>query len=161
LNDYLGPVVSVLDAHGGNVLKFVGDGLIAIFSMDEHTDANILAIEAAADLRQAMAKVNQRRKRDGLPNTGFKLGLHSGDVLYGNIGGESRLDFTVIGPAVNTTARILGMCNPLEENIIMSSEVARSAMSQRDDLVSLGPYKLRGVSAPRELFALLESSHSL
>ena len=156
LNDYFGAVVAVVDAHGGNVLKFMGDGLLAIFSFEDQQNASRSAVEAAHALRGAISEVNRRRRADGLPCTGFNLALHSGDVLYGNIGGESRLDFTIIGPAVNATSRILGMCNPLEQDIILSSRIADAVANQRDDVVSLGRYMLRGVPEPRELFTLYD-----
>lgn len=154
LNDYFGSVVSIVDRFGGNVLKFMGDGLLAIFTFDDQKHASRSAVEAAQVLRGAIEDVSERRKADGLPRTGYTLALHSGDVLYGNIGGENRLDFTIIGPAVNTTSRILGMCTPLEQNLIISSRVAAAVAGDRDDLVSLGRYMLRGVPEPQELFTL-------
>ncbi len=75
-------------------------------------------------------------------------------MLYGNIGGEDRLDFTVIGPAVNAAARIQNMCRPLEQDLIISAETAQPVMADRDDLVSLGRYMLRGIPEPQELFSL-------
>ena len=154
LNDYFGTVVSVIEEHGGNVLKFMGDGLLAIFSFDDQEDARRSALEASAALRVAMAETNRRREAEDLPRTGFNLALHAGNVLYGNIGAEHRLDFTIIGSAVNVTARILGMCRSLEQELIVSSQVARPAMAQRDDIVSLGRHMLRGVPEPQELFTL-------
>lgn len=156
LNDYLGSVVPLIEEHGGNVLKFMGDGLLAIFSFSDQHDANRSAIAAAAALPKVMADINQQRKAEGLPHTGFGLALHAGDVLYGNIGAEHRLDFTVIGSAVNVTARILGMCRSLEQNVIISSQVAKPVTLQSDDLVSLGRHMLRGVPEPQELFTLYQ-----
>ena len=152
LNDYFGSVVPVVEDHGGNVLKFMGDGLLAIFSHADQEDANRSAVAAA--VRERMTSVNRRRVGEGLPFTGFSLALHAGNVLYGNIGAENRLDFTVIGPAVNAAARILDLCRPLEHDVIMSAQVARSVTVQRADVVSLGPYMLRGVPEPQELFTL-------
>lgn len=154
LNDYFGAVVPVVERHGGNVLKFMGDGLLAIFGFGEGNEAGRNALEAAIEVRRRIAEITRRRGADGLPCTGFALAMHAGDVLYGNIGAESRLDFTVIGSAVNTTARILGMCRQLEQEVIVSSRVAALAMADRDDLVSVGRYLLRGVPEPQELFAL-------
>jgi adenylate cyclase len=154
LNDYFGTIVAVIEAHGGNVLKFMGDGLLAIFSFADQENASRSAVAAATELRDCMAHLNTSREGEGLPHTEFSLALHAGNVLYGNIGAETRLDFTVIGPAVNATARILDLCRPLERDVIMSSDVARSVMAQRDDVVSLGPYVLRGIPGSRELFTL-------
>jgi len=152
LNDYFAAVVAAVEAHGGNVLKFMGDGLLAIFSFADQQDASRSAVAAAVDVRERLAQLDDRRRGQGLSATGFSLALHAGNVLYGNIGAETRLDFTVIGPAVNATARMLDLCRPLECDVIVSSRVARSAMAERDDLVSLGPYMLRGIPEPQELF---------
>lgn len=154
LNDYFGSVVSIVDNFGGNVLKFMGDGLLAIFSFEDQKHASRSAVDAAHMLHGVFTEVSLRRKSAGLPHTGYALALHSGDVLYGNIGGENRLDFTIIGPAVNTTSRILGMCGPLDQQLIISSRVATAVAGHRDDLVSLGRYMLRGVPEPQELFTL-------
>ncbi|MEX0281134.1 MAG: adenylate/guanylate cyclase domain-containing protein, partial [Arenibacterium sp.] len=112
LNDYFALTVEVVERFDGNVLKFMGDGMLAIFDLNQFPDARAQAIEAACALRDAFEEANRARETEGLPVTGFTLALHAGDVLYGNIGGTNRLDFTVIGPAVNTTARILGMSDP-------------------------------------------------
>lgn len=160
LNDYFGSVVSIVDNFGGNVLKFMGDGLLAIFSFDDQEHASRSAVEAAYVLNGAIDEIRERREAGGLPHTGYTLAMHSGEVLYGNIGGESRLDFTIIGRAVNTTSRIQGMCSPLEQQLVISSRVAKAVAGQRDDLVSLGRYMLRGVPEPQELFTLYTSGQS-
>ena len=154
LNHYFAVVVEVVEGHGGNVLKFMGDGLLAIFDMDQVSDARWVAIEAALQLRDTFISVNERRKADGLTTTGFTLALHAGDVLYGNIGGKTRLDFTVIGPAVNTTSRILGMCSAVDQAIVISAQVAAPMLETIPNLVSLGQYRLRGVRDRQELFTL-------
>lgn len=154
LNDYFAEAVDIVERHGGNVLKFMGDGMLAIFDIDQVSDARRVAIHAAVELRDTFDKLNQRRQADGLPTTGFTLSLHAGDVLYGNIGGRSRLDFTVVGPAVNTTSRILGMCSALDQNIVVSDKVAGDLVSSIPSLVSLGQYRLRGVAERQELFTI-------
>lgn len=154
LNDYFAEAVDVVERNGGNVLKFMGDGLLAIFDLEQIPDARRIAINAALELRAGFISLNESRKQQGLATTGFTLALHAGDVLYGNIGGKTRLDFTVIGPAVNTTARILGMSGPLDQTIIISSAVAGPLRNDRPDLVSLGQYRLRGVTDRQELFTL-------
>ncbi|MEW9920877.1 adenylate/guanylate cyclase domain-containing protein [Marimonas sp. MJW-29] len=154
LNDYFALAVDVVEEYGGNVLKFMGDGMLAIFDLKDVPEARLKAIEAACALREAFAEMNRTREKGGHPTTGFTLGLHAGDVLYGNIGGKTRLDFTVIGPAVNTTARILGMSGPVGQDIVISSAVARPLLDSRPDLVSLGAYRLRGVKDRQELFTL-------
>ncbi len=154
LNDYFAEAVDVVERNGGNVLKFMGDGMLAIFDINQVPDARRVAIHAAAELRDTFGELNQQRQADGLPTTGFTLSLHAGDVLYGNIGGRSRLDFTVVGPAVNTTSRILGMCSALDQNIIVSNKVAGDLEGSIPSLVSLGQYRLRGVAERQELFTI-------
>lgn len=154
LNAYFGEVVEIVERHGGNVLKFMGDGLLAIFSEVGDGASRLAALDAVVEMRAAMTDINERRAADGLSVTGFNAALHAGEVLYGNIGGTTRLDFTVIGPAVNAAARILGMCNGLDQNILVSSVVAKPALAARPALVSLGQYRLRGVADRVELFAI-------
>ncbi len=154
LNDYFGMAVDLVQGHGGNVLKFMGDGMLAIFDIAKIGDAPHAAVEAAVALRAKMAEVNARRTDERLPVTEFTLALHAGEVLYGNIGGKTRLDFTVIGAAVNTTARLSGMCDHVDQQIVISADVARPLLKRRTDLVSLGQYRLRGVKERQELFTL-------
>lgn len=154
LNAYFGAVVPVIEAHGGNVLKFMGDGLLAIFAQDDTEAAGLAGIDAVLAIRAEMAEINRQRRADGLQTTDFNAALHAGEVLYGNIGAPNRLDFTVIGPAVNTASRILGMCDPVGQDIAISARVARPAMEKRPGLVSLGSYRLRGVRERQELFTL-------
>ena len=154
LNDCFGEAVDVVERNGGNVLKFMGDGMLAIFDTDQIPDARRIAIEAALELRSVFDALNERRAAEGLATTGFTLALHAGDVLYGNIGGKTRLDFTVIGPAVNTTARILGMSSAVDQTIVISAKVAAPLLDTVPELVSLGQYRLRGVTERQELFTL-------
>ncbi len=160
LNDYFGAVVGAVEAHAGDVLKFMGDGLLAIFKFTDDDSACCSAVAAADELFSTMAKINDRRGAEDLPLTNFTLALHLGNVMYGNIGGENRLDFTVVGPAVNMTARIHAMCRPLEQDLIISSALARSAVRERKRIVSIGRYALRGVREPQELFTLVAPEHA-
>jgi adenylate cyclase len=98
--------------------------------------------------------LNQRRRVAGLPVTRFYLGLHVGEVFYGNIGSFDRLDFTVVGPAVNETSRIAAMCGSLDQHVLLSPAFAAAAGDARQRLVSVGRYALRGVQRPQELFTL-------
>lgn len=154
LNDYFAEAVDIVERHGGNVLKFMGDGMLAIFDMDQKSDARRAAIEATLELRRAFIPLNERRAAGGLATTGFTLGLHAGDVLYGNIGGRKRLDFTVIGPAVNAASRMQSMCSAVDQAIIISAKVAQPVRESIPELVSLGQYRLRGVRERQELFTL-------
>jgi adenylate cyclase len=107
---------------------------------------------------QRVEELNAARRANELPVTGFYLALHVGEVFYGNIGSAERLDFTVIGPAVNEVSRIAGMSRTLEQDILFSSAFADAAGAARQQLVSLGRYALRGVARPQELFTLDRSA---
>ena len=106
-------------------------------------------------MRARIAAVNANRSSRELPITGAYLGLHIGEVFYGNIGSKDRLDFTVVGPAVNETSRIAALCRSVEKDILMSSAfVAASPPEDRVRCVSVGRYALRGVERAQELFTL-------
>lgn len=156
LNDYFALAVGLVESHGGHVLKFMGDGMLAMFDDDEDDMARCAAsaLEMAATLPGAMAAKNAERAASGLPVAEGTLALHAGELLYGNIGAEDRLDFTVIGSAVNLTARLSGMHRTLGRDILVSEHVLRHAPEPAQELVSLGRYMLRGVSEPQELFTI-------
>lgn len=155
LNDYAEAVISAVYDNGGDVLKLIGDGILAIFAAADAEEACRCAIAAQTALRDRIAALNQRRAGDNLPTTEVYLGLHIGEVFYGNIGSNERLDFTVVGPAVNEVARIAAMCRSVERNVLLSQAFAAAmAESERVRLVSVGRYALRGVERPQELFTL-------
>jgi adenylate cyclase len=161
LNDYFGAVVGAVEAYGGDVLKFMGDGLLAIFKFtDDDSACCSRAIAAADELLGTMATINDRRGAEDLILANFSLALHLGNVMYGNIGAEDRLDFTVIGPAVNMAARIQAMCRPLEQVLLISSAMAGSAVRERKRIVSIGRYVLRGIPEPQELFTLVAPEYA-
>ena len=114
LNDYAEAVISAVHEAGGDVLKLIGDGTLAIFKADDPARACRYALEAEALTRERVAALNARRAAEGLPVTDVYLGLHIGEVFYGNIGSPDRLDFTVVGPAVNEASRIAAMCRSAE-----------------------------------------------
>jgi len=159
LNAYSEAVIAAINAAGGDVLKLMGDGILAIFPAgdrpDERSAACRAALAAAEDAWQRIDAVNAERAADGLPVTGMYLGLHIGEMFYGNIGSAERLDFTVVGPAVNEVSRIAAMCRSVDQPVLVSSafrEAAGVAAAAR--LVSVGRYALRGVGAPQHLFTL-------
>ncbi len=154
LNDYAGTLTDVIHAQGGQVLKFMGDGILAIFDMDRLDNACDRALEAAVQAQQAIEAEIRRRREDGEPAGRVFIGLHVGEVLYGNIGGAERLDFTVLGPAVNEASRIERMGRSLEQGVVVSEAFAATCGAARSRLVSLGRYALRGVRRPQELFTL-------
>jgi adenylate cyclase len=121
LNCYFGPMCDAVAEQGGEVLKFIGDAMLAIFPVGEDITATCGAALAAAERAQAaLIDENVRREGLGLPRIEYGLALHVGDVMYGNIGSDTRLDFTVIGPAVNLTARIESMCRQLGRPLLLS-----------------------------------------
>ncbi|WP_171212646.1 adenylate/guanylate cyclase domain-containing protein [Ruegeria sp. HKCCA5426] len=154
LNDYLAVAVGVVHDNDGNILKFMGDGLMAMFDVGEIDEDARAALKAVPMLQERIRTLNEERSAAGLPVANFTLALHAGEILYGNIGSESRLDFTVIGPAVNQTARIASMHRSLGQRILISDDVAQAAMPCSQDLISVGRYMLRGVAEPKELFTV-------
>jgi adenylate cyclase len=157
LNDFFGLLVAPIRKHGGEVLKFMGDGLLAIFpTTDDRSEYDVCyaAVEAARASRLDLAAFNRGREERGEAPLSTVVAMHVGDVLYGNIGGVDRLDFTAIGPAVNMAARLEALAKDLDRRFIVSSAVARHAPPGR--LVSLGRHQLRGFRTAEEVFGLPE-----
>ena len=154
LNEYAGAILSAIHGHEGDVLKLIGDGTLAIFTAADRASACHAALTAALDARRAVALVNERRIAASLPTTDMYLGLHVGEVFYGNIGSEERLDFTVVGPAVNEVSRIASMCRSLDQPVLISSAFASAIDEPKKLLVSVGRYALRGVERPQSLFTV-------
>jgi adenylate cyclase len=153
LNDYSDAIVSAIHEHGGDVLKLIGDGTLAIFTAEDRMRACSAALSAAIAARSRVAELKERRAAEDKPVTDMYLGLHVGEVFYGNVGSRERLDFTVIGPAVNEASRITAMCRSLDQPVLTSASFAEVGDIRRR-LVSVGRYALRGVSHPQELFTL-------
>lgn len=158
LNDYAQCLVDVIEEHGGHVLKFIGDGMLAIFPPplpgDDQTGACSRALDAALAAELAVDALNGRRRAAGDVVTDFYLALHAGELLYGNFGSRTRLDFTVLGPTVNEASRIAALCGSVEQRIVVSSAFAEASGERRRQLVGLGRYALRGVARPQELFTI-------
>lgn len=155
LNDYAGAAVSAIHAHGGEVLKFVGDGVLAIFRDDGNLqNACLQSLKALKGCMRELREVRNRRANAGVPVTDMSVALHVGEVLYGNFGGEDRLDFTVVGPAVNELSRISGLARSVDQRAIYSAAFKQAAGGLNDYAISLGRYALRGVENPSELFTL-------
>jgi len=155
LNQYFDSVAGAVIENGGEVLKYIGDAVLAVFAIDNpeerHPQACAQALVAVRDAADRLAAVNTERQASGQPTLRFGTGLHRGDLTYGNIGTTKRLDFTVIGPAVNEASRIESMCKALDNPVLISEAFANSIDSQ---LHSLGRHTLRGVSAEQEIFTL-------
>jgi adenylate cyclase len=156
LDDYLELMAVPVHANHGQILKFLGDGFLATFDLTALDGEAVCrnALKAAAELREAFPPFNAAREAEGKAVMDFGLALHLGDVLYGNIGASDRLDFTVIGPAVNEASRIQALCRPLERNVLISASFHEIACSCHGELQSLGFHGLRGVREPQELFTL-------
>jgi adenylate cyclase len=155
LNDYADLVVSAIHGHGGDVLKLIGDGTLAIFAGEDREAACRAALAATSRLHRDAQKLTRTRSAAGLPVTQVYLALHIGDVFYGNVGSKDRLDFTVIGPAVNEVSRILAMSRSVEQDVLLSPAFAAAiGPDLRGRLASVGRYALRGVAQPQELFTL-------
>jgi adenylate cyclase len=157
LNDCCARLVGAIQPFGGEVLKFIGDGLLAIFPVapkgaDAACAAALSAVRAARD---GMARLDRERVNMNLPPLPFGVGLHLGRVMYGNIGAADRLDFTTIGPAVNVASRIEGLCRELGCPVLISDAVA---MRCTPPLVSVGSYALRGTASPVALYTLPETA---
>ncbi|HUT47938.1 MAG TPA: DUF427 domain-containing protein [Alphaproteobacteria bacterium] len=155
LNGYFDSVAGAVIEHGGEVLKFIGDAVLAIFAIDDpespNPEACARALDAVRDAAERMAVVNTERAARGQPVLRFGTSLHRGDLTYGNIGTMKRLDFTVIGPAVNEAARIEALCKTLDTPVLISEAFAKSIDGR---LEPLGLHALRGVRAEQAIFTL-------
>ena len=155
LDEVFETLTAPLRSRGGQVLKFMGDGMLAIFPLLGETQAETCrnAIDAAREAMHALDRVNGARAEASKPVAEVDLALHIGEVLYGNVGAADRLDFTVIGPAVNEAARIETLCEPLGRKVLVSAEFAAAAGSC-NGLQPLGDHRLRGVREPRAIYGL-------
>jgi adenylate cyclase len=151
LNGYFDAMSEPIARHGGEILKFIGDGLLAIFPLDQpHACANLL--RAVAEARQAMAALNEKNAETGRAPLNYGIGVHVGDVMYGNIGSQTRLDFTVIGPAVNMASRLETLTKQLGRKVLLSRAFADFVKSDFE-LEHVGEHPVRGFKDPIELFA--------
>jgi adenylate cyclase len=154
LNDYTEVIVSAIHEQGGDVLKFIGDGTLAIFTAENRSEACRAALRALDGARRGVAALNQDRLAESLPITEMYLGLHIGEVFYGNVGSKQRLDFTVVGPAVNEVSRIAALCRSVDQPVLVS-EAFSTAVGRADGcLVSVGRFALRGVGRAQDLYTL-------
>jgi adenylate cyclase len=151
LNGYFDAMSEPIARHGGEILKFIGDGLLAIFPLSQPSAcANLL--HAVAEARQAMVALNEKNSETGRAPLNYGIGVHVGDVMYGNIGSRTRLDFTVIGPAVNMASRLENLTKQLGRTVLLSRSFADFVESDFD-LERIGEYPVRGLNDPVELFA--------
>jgi adenylate cyclase len=155
LNEYFEVVSAPLEENGGEILKFIGDGLLAVFPLNRPT-ACADALAAVSSVRRGMAALNERRVSANLKPLGYGLGVNVGDVMYGNIGTPTRLDFTVIGPAVNTAARLETLTKSLGRTALFSGAFADMVGSP--SLRALGKHPLRGLGEPIEVFGFADEN---
>lgn len=159
LNQYFDSMAGAVIDYGGEVLKFIGDAVLAIFPIKQsgarHPEACSSALSAVREAERRIAAVNAERREQGEPPLAVGIALHRGDLTYGNVGSERRLDFTVIGSAVNEAARIEGLSKSLETPVVVSAAFAGSLPGE---LVSLGRHALRGVREEQEVFTLPPSA---
>ncbi|AYG59982.1 adenylate/guanylate cyclase domain-containing protein [Rhizobium jaguaris] len=151
LNDYFDTVTEPIERHGGEILKFMGDGLLAIFPLSRPTAAEDL-LAAVKDASKGLQALSAARLKHGREPLSWGVGVHAGDVMYGNIGSASRLDFTVVGPAVNVASRLERLTKDIGRPVLMSQDFA-SLLPDSDTLERLGPFRVRGLGAPIEVFA--------
>jgi adenylate cyclase len=155
LNDYAQAAIDAIHEAGGDVLKLIGDGVLAMFTGEDMAAARQAALRAEHRFRRNMISLNARRAGAGRPITSAYVGLHVGEVLYGNIGSEDRLDFTVVGPAVNEVSRIASMCSSVDRELLASSDFrAGLDAAGRGFLVSTGRFALRGIGRAQDLYTL-------
>jgi adenylate cyclase len=151
LNGYFDAIAEPIARHGGEILKFIGDGLLAIFPLsDPAACANLL--HAVAEARQAMIALNEKNSETGREPLNYGVGIHVGDVMYGNIGSRTRLDFTIIGPAVNMASRLESLTKQLGRSVLLSRAFV-DFVEGDFDLKRVGEYQVRGFNDPIELFA--------
>jgi len=125
-----------------------------MFPAEERGKACASAIAAATGARDRVAALNERRRAETLPVTEMYLGLHIGEVFFGNVGSPNRLDFTVVGPAVNEASRIAAMCRSVDQPLLLSAAFAAALGDAGPRLASVGRYALRGLRHSQELFTL-------
>ena len=156
LDAWFDRIAGAVHAFGGEVLKFIGDGVLAIFPVvgEGPRAACVAALHAVSAARAGMAHLDAARRQQGLSPLPFGAALHLGEMLWGNIGAADRLDFTAIGPAVNLVSRLEGLCRPLDKGVLVSGALA----AETDvPLIPLGMHVLRGIASPCAVFTLPEN----
>jgi adenylate cyclase len=171
LNAYFDCLKEPIARAGGEILKFMGDGVLALFLTGEGGGAEgagesggearrdraaiaAAALNAAVEILARAATLDETEAAAGHPPLGLDIALHEGEVTYGNVGTEDRLDFTVIGPAVNEASRLEGLCKELGLSLLVSDSFANAAPELRARLRSVGRHRLRGVREAREVFTV-------
>ena len=156
LDSWFDCIAGSVHAFGGEVLKFIGDGVLAIFPVigESSGAACDAALRAVTSASAGMAHLNAGRQQQGLPPLAFGAALHLGEILWGNVGAADRLDFTAIGPAVNLVSRLEGLCRPLDRAVLVSGAVAAETTAT---LIPLGAHALRGIASPCAVYTVPDS----
>jgi adenylate cyclase len=155
LNDYAQAAIDAIHDSGGDVLKLMGDGVLAMFTGENLSQAKRSALRAEHRFRLNMIALNASRGAEGRAVTSAYVGLHVGEVFYGNIGHDDRLDFTVVGPAVNEVSRIASMCRSVDRELLVSAAFRDGLdAAGRHYLVSTGRFALRGIGRAQDLYTL-------
>ena len=152
LNTHFDCLVPPVRDRGGEVLKFMGDGILPIFPTGDGRSAASAAkcaLDAALQARCNTADINTERRYDGIPELAFGIALNIGDIHYGNIGSEDQLDFTAIGPAVNLSARMESVAAAIGRDIVVSDELRRHSDTESEPLHE---YTVKGVSKPVSIY---------
>lgn len=150
LNRYYDCVVPGVEAHGGEVLKFIGDGVLAIFHAGEDNEAEACR-NALAAAREILDAVNRERQRGPGPRFDVKVALHFGDAAYGNVGSGQRLDFTVIGKGVNIASKLTNLCGQLQRRLLVSGDF-RARLESELDFIPAGTWQLQGIASKQEVY---------
>lgn len=156
LSDYFELVVKIVQKNNGDVLKFMGDGILSIFPVSKLSERNSMcrmAALAAQNIISELSQLNTSRTKLGKFPLQLGIGINLGSVSYGNIGSPSRLDFTVLGSAVNIASRIEGLTKSVEANVLATAAIANAAPEMFQEQ---GIYPVRGVRDPQALFRLVE-----
>lgn len=157
LNEYFDVVVHAVEKHGGDVLKFLGDGILSVFTIDGQATAEIQcrnAVDAAGQALADLRALNKIRMEAGKPDLSMGIGINSGSVSYGNIGSPGRLDFTVLGSAVNVASRVQDLCKTLDREVLATQPVASYCPERFTDE---GAHLVRGIANEVQLFGLKSS----
>lgn len=152
LNGYFDALSGPIEDNGGEILKFMGDGLLAVFPLSKETACSDL-LDAIRQGHAAMDILNAESAKLDRPHLGYGVGVHLGDVMYGNIGSQKRLDFTVIGPAVNVASRLESLTKEVKRPVLLSKEFVERA-GCADEAEGLGGYMVKGLAEPIDVFAL-------
>jgi adenylate cyclase len=157
LNGYFDCMGVAIHAAGGEILKFLGDGILAGFLPPADSDRPAVAaatLAAAQDILARVDRLNAAEAAAGHPALALDIALHEGEVTYGNVGTAERLDFTAIGPVINQATRLEALCKELGRNLLVSDSFVRAAPALAPQLRSLGRHRLRGVREEREVFTI-------